>query len=513
MANLILHNATVITLEPSHPVAQLVAVEGGRIQAVGDEEDLPLVTTPGARIIDCGGGTLIPAFHDAHCHLLALAASFMAADCSPWVVPSIEEIQAVLRRQAEVTQDGQWVRARGYHEARLREARHPTRYDLDQAVPSHPVKLIHQSGHASVLNSPALVAAGIGRETPDPPEGVIERDPATGEPTGLLLEMEGYLEQRLPVLSAQEIERGLKLASAQLLSHGVTAMQDASPGNSLERWGLFEKAQGRGTLPLRLTLMPGIQHLEAFQKEGLGFGSGSETLRLGHAKVMLTLTTGDLYPPQEELQRQALEAVRRGFPLAVHAVEMEAVVAAVAALRHARTPGGSPSALRHRIEHASECPSWLAEEMGRQNILVATQPGFLFYNGDRYRQEVPTERQAWLYPLRWLLEAGVVVAGSSDAPVVPVDPLGGIYAAVTRRTSSGERVNPGQGVTPLDALRMYTVNAAYVGHWEGPLGSIAVGKAADLVLLDRNPLAVEAGEMRELRVLMTLLGGEVVWEG
>ena len=510
MANLILHNAIVVTLEPSQPHASLVAVQDGIIQAVGQQGDLQHLTTPGARLIDCGGATLLPAFHDAHCHLLALASSLLAVDCSPWRVASIAEVQDAIRRRAEVTPPGQWVRARGYHEALLQEGRHPTREELDQAAPHHPVKLTHQTGHATVLNSLGLDATGIHRDAPDPPEGVVERDPSSGEPTGLLLEMEGYLDERLPPLSSQELEQGLRLASQLLLSHGVTTVQDASPSNSLDRWRLVQNLQARGVLPLRLTVMPGVEHLGAFVEEGLRFGSGDERLRVGHAKVMLTMTTGALYPSQEVLREQALGAVRRGFPLALHAVEMETMVAALDTLRYARAENPD---LRHRIEHASECPSWLAQDLAQETVTVVTQPGFLYYNGDRYLQEVPQERQEWLYPLHRLLGAGVVVAGSSDAPVVPPDPLAGIAAAVTRTTSQGQRVNQGQEVTPLEALRMYTADAAYAGSWEATLGSIVVGKAADLVVVDRNPLTIRPEELRDLRVVMTVLGGEVVWQG
>jgi len=509
LADLILHRARVITLNPSQPVASLVAVQGGVIVAVGQEEDLPSLATSTTRLVDCEGATIVPAFHDAHCHLLALASSLVGVDCSPWRLSSIEGVQAAIRRQAEATPPGQWVRARGYHDALLRERRHPTRHDLDEAAPHHPVKLTHQSGHASILSSLALAAVSVHRDTPDPPEGVIERDPVTGEPTGLLLEMEAFLENRVPPLDRQALEKGLKQAAELFLSHGITAVQDATPSNSVERWRLWEDLQGLGVFPLRVTMMPGVEHLDGFRDEGLGFGSSTGRLRVGHVKAMLTLTTGDLYPSLEDLRQQVRRAVGLGFPVAIHAVEAEAVAAAAEALGSAKALNPN---LRHRVEHASECPAEVARQLGRHGLVVATQPGFLFYNGDRYLQEVPQERQAWLYPLRRLLDLGVTVAASSDAPVVPPDPFAGLYAATTRRAFSGRTVNPGQGVEALEALRMYTLNAAYAGCLEGSLGSIVEGKQADLVVLDRDPLAVDAEALKELRALMTVLAGEVVWQ-
>ncbi|MSQ40907.1 MAG: amidohydrolase [Dehalococcoidia bacterium] len=509
MADLILHRAKVITLNPAQPLASLVAVQGGVVVAVGQEEDLPSLATPATRLVNCEGATVLPAFHDAHCHLLALASSLVGVDCSPWRLSSIGEVQAAIRRRAEATPPGQWVRARGYHDALLRERRHPTRQDLDEAAPRHPVKLTHQSGHASVLSSLALAVVGIRRDTPDPPEGVIERDPVMGEPTGLLLEMEAFLEHRLPPLGRQALEKGLKQAAELFLLHGITAVQDATPTNSMERWRLWQGFQEGGLFPLRVTLMPGVEDVGNFREEGLGFGSSTGRLRVGHAKAMLTLTTGDLYPSLEQLRQQVQHAVSLGFPVAIHAVDVEAVTAAVEALRSAKALNPR---LRHRVEHVSECPLEVARELGRHGWVVVTQPGFLSYNGDRYLQEVPQERQGWLYPLRRLLDSGVTVAASSDAPVVPPDPFAGLYAATTRRAPSGRAVNPGQEVGALEALRMYTINAAYAGCLEGSLGAIAVGKQADLVVLDQDPLAVDAEALKDLRVLMTVLGGEVVWQ-
>lgn len=496
-------------MDPLQPYASVVATNNGVVKWVGNVEDLRYLTSASTRLIDCGGATLLPAFHDAHCHLLGLASSFLSVDCSPSKTASLTDIQNALRIRAEVTPPGQWIRARGYHDALLRERRHPTREDLDKAVPNHPVKLTHQTGHASVLNSLGLASVGIHEGTSEPPSGIIERDQTSGIPTGLLLEMEGYLDQWLPPIKPSDLEVGIKKAFQLLLSHGVTAVQDASLTNSLERWWLWSKLRANGRLLLRLTLMPGLENLDEFCDAGMDFGFGDEYLRVGHAKAMFTMTTGSLYPSVASLKEQALNGVLKNFPIAIHAVEMEALTGALEVLQYVKS---TKPELRHRIEHASECSKELADALAHSNITVVTQPGFLYYNGDRYLKEVPEETRELLYPLLRLNKSGVMLAGSSDAPVIPVDPLMGIAAAVTRATEEKQYVNPDQALTAFDAFRMYTEGSARAGFLENALGSIKIGKCADMVVIDRNPFIVEPDELKDLRVVMTILGSEIAWE-
>ncbi len=509
--NLVLYNANVITLDASMPRASWVAASRGTIAGVGlghPPRDLMGLAT---RAIDCQGGTLAPGFHDAHCHVLAAAAYLLAVDCSPAAVSSIEEIKERIRERAADAPPGAWIRGVGYNDFYLREKRHPTRWDLDAAVSDRPVRLTHRSGHAVALNSRALTLAAIGRDMPDPPIGVIERDGITGEPTGLLLEMDGYLEGVVPRLSTQEVHAGLRRFNEQCLALGITSLQDATPGNSVERWRLFEGIKERGLLTPSLTLMAGAAHLQGFLQEGFAFGHSSHGMRLGAAKVVATMTTGSLRPSREVLHRMVGDAHRSGFQVAIHAVEMEAVEAAVEAI--GSVPQEAGSLLRHRIEHCSECPPHLADRLGRLGITVVTQPGFIYYSGERYLAEVDADRLPWLYPIGSLKARGVVVAAGSDAPVAPLAPLMGIYAAATRRAESGDPVLSSEAVSVEDAMQMYTLDSAYACFNELVIGSMATGKRSDLALLDRDPTAVHPEELKSTRTLMTIARGEVAWEG
>ena len=510
--SLLLYNVNVITLEPSLPRASWVAVAGDSIAEVGrGDPPRELLGRQGVRAVDCGGGVLIPGFHDAHCHVLATASALLAVDCSPGAVSSVKEIGERLMQRAAVTPPGAWIRGAGYNEFYLRERRYPDRHDLDSAVPDRPVRLAHRSGHAHVLNTRALELAGIHADTPDPVDGVIERDPATGEPTGLLLEMGGYLDGVVPALTREDLYEGVRFFNAQCLSMGITSLQDATHTNTPERWRLFKDIRERGFLTPEVTLMAGAAHLPEFLREGFAFGCERDGIRLGAAKIMLTMTTGSLSPSMEELAGMVESAARRGFPVAIHAVEVEAVEAGVEAI--CRLGQGTAPGLRHRIEHCSECPPWLADRLAGCGITVVTQPGFIYHHGDRYLAEVDEERQPWLYTIGSLRARGVRVGAGSDAPVAAFNPLDGIYAAVTRKSSSGAVLLPSEAVDAHTALRMHTLDSACTGAQGHVLGSIAMGKRADLALLDRDPTAIDPEEIRETKALMTVVGGRVVWEG
>ena len=508
----VLHNANVVTLDGRSSSAAVVAVHGGRVAWTGPVESLRKATGPGVELIDCQGGTLVPGFIDAHCHLLAYASSLSAADCRPSAVSTIADIQRAVRRRTATAAPGEWVRAFGYDELELAERRHPTRWELDEASPRNPVRLSHGSGHAVVLNSLGLEAVGISTSTLEPPGAVIERSTETGEPSGVLLEMDGYLDGRIPSLAEDELFRALGLAGERMLSRGITSVQDATAANSLDRWTLFGKIKERGIFGPRVTMMPGAAYLSDFTGQGIGFAHGDDLLNLGAAKIMLTATAGRLHPEVDAVWATVLEAQTEGFPVAIHAVEPQTVIAAAGAIAYARARGGPGATLRHRVEHCSECPPEAIEALAAAGAVVVTQPGFVYHRGRRYLAAVPPERRRWLYPVRSLREAGICVGSGSDAPVTEPDPLLAIWAAMRRRTRDGELVGGEQVVSVDEALRMSTIAAAVTSSQDADKGSIEAGKLADFALLDRDLLQVGADEIRDIRVMKTIVGGRAAWE-
>lgn len=507
---LLLSNARVVTMAGWDDMPGAVAVRGRRIVWVGSSTEAAGLAGPRTRLIDCHGRTLLPGLIDAHLHLLAYASSLIAVDCSSPAASSIGQIGQVLRRRARNTPAGEWIRGYGYDDLSLLERRHPTRRDLDGAVPAHPVRLNHRSGHASVLNSLALDRVGIDQDTPDPVDGVIDRDD-DGEPTGLLFEMAGYLDGRVPSLTDDQIRRGVSEASRDLLSQGISSVHDATHLNSMKRWTTIEEMKKSGLLAPRVTMMPGLDHLDGFRDAGVEYGSGGDHLSLGHVKLMLTGTTGALHPDPETLAGQVKKARLRGFPVAVHAVEASAVEAASAALTEGSGEGW-PAAPPDRIEHCFECPPEALRRLSTSGIVPVVQPGLVYRRGDIYLSEVAPAVLPWLHRAGSLFGAGLEPAAGSDAPVIPPRPFEAVYSAVTRRSGTGALVNAPERVSAYDALRMYTINAARAGGHERDRGSIEVGKLADLVLLDRDPLAAPPEELPDVRVTTTILDGRVVWE-
>jgi predicted amidohydrolase YtcJ len=509
-ATLVLHNAHVLTMDPRQPRAQAVAVQGERILAVGsDGEIFRRTRSPDAEVIDCGGRAVLPGFIDAHCHVLAYAASLLAVDCGPDAVSSIGDIQAAVRRQAEVTAAGRWVRAVGYSEVDLAEGRHPTRWELDLAAPDHPVRLIHRSGHACVLNSLALRLCGIGMETEEPPGGYMERDTASGEPSGLLLEMNELVDRAVPPLSWEELVEGVRLASERFLGAGITSVVDASHTNGPPEWELLRRLRQEGHLLSRLTAMVGYEHREAASR-WKGKEGGDGCLALGAVKILIKELGEEIYPEEDALAEMVSQAHAQGWQVSIHAVEERAVAAAAGALSRslAQLPRQNH---RHRIEHCGVCPPALVERIAKAGVMVVTQPSFLYYNGDRYLRQVPPQRQPYLYPLRSLLGAGVRLAAGSDCPVVGPEVVAGLYGAVARRSKGGQEVGGEESISIEEALGVYTMGAAYSFFAEGERGSIAPGRLADLVVLSGDPLACGVGELLALRGQMTIVGGQVVW--
>ncbi len=512
-ADLILKSGNVLTLDPENPVAESVAVKDGRILFAGSSQDAGSVAGPETRIIDCQSSTVVPGFNDAHCHIFSFLRKLISVDLSEKVVRSIDDIKAAIKRKAENTPPGEWISGTDYNDFYIAEKRHPNRRDIDEVAPDHPVVLSHRSLHACVLNSKALSLAGITRETEEPPGGYIERELDTGEPSGLLLEMLGYIrEEVMPSIPETELEKGIGLAGEHYLSQGITSLQDATVVNDYARLGKFRRFKEKGLLKSRLYYMPGTEYLDEFIEAGLSFGSGDSHLRLGTVKITPSETRDKgIHPAREELNKMVLDIHRKGFPAAIHAIRYETVEAAVNAIEYALTQIPRDNH-RHRIEHCSECPPSLLEVIKKLGITVVTQPPFLYYSGERYLATVPPDRQKWLYRISSMMDAGITVAGSSDSPIVDDNPLVGMFGAVTRLTEFGQEVLPEERISPEKALEMYTRNAAYASFEENEKGTISRGKLADMVLLSNSPLSVPPEQIKDIRVEKTLIGGEVVWE-
>ena len=478
-------------------VADSVCVSSGVITAVGKSADLMRMAGTRTTVIDCDGRALVPGIVDSHCHVFAAAETLNRVDCRPSATPTVESIVAALRA-AGAGSEG-WIRGYGYDDSTLGLGRHLNRHDLDAVSTEHPVRVDHRSGHATVLNSAGLRTIGVSRETPDPPGGTIMRDDG-GFATGLLLDMSDWLRERVGESAAADsagFRSALRTLGQRMLAYGITAMTDAGPENGLERWQAFAAFMDAGLLPLRVTMMVGHTRLGEMREAGLRHGdvAGGGSLAIGHAKVMLTASSGRLHPHPEELSEIVSMTHGMGFPVAIHAVEQDAVVAAALAITDDPVPVG-----RDRIEHCAECPPDVGELVAQSGARVVTNSGFLHYEGERYLKTLPEGLLPHLYPAGALAGVGIPVALASDAPVVEPNPWAAMAAAVTRRTSTGAHLG-GIGLPSVgNALRKHTGS-----------NGVAPGYPADLAVVEPDPATLSSDDLPAVRAVLTMVAGRVAW--
>lgn len=510
-ADLILIKGNIITLDPLIPKATWVCVRHGNIIAIGHGETWKDYYNRDSIIIDCSEKTVLPGFIDSHLHLMSYAESLMTLDLSfSNSLHTISDIKSMIQDYSRDLSPGTWIIGKGYNEFYLYEKRHPNRWDLDEAASNHPIKLTHRSGHAHVLNSLGLKLVGISKTTPDPKGGIIERDLKTGEPTGLLYEMGEFLSDHIPPLPDKELEKGIMKASDKLISSGITSVHDASFVNTIKRCRRIASLKEGGLFIPSLRMMIGIKGFEEYLNQDFSDFFSKDQLRINGVKIILDETTGSLLPSKSELNEMILKIHRGGMQVSIHAIEENAIEAACESIAFAlkKIPKRNH---RHRIEHCSVCPPLLIKKMSSLEIVVISQPSFLFFSGDRYLKTVSNQQLMHLYPFRSLLDGGVVLAASSDCPIVPPDPLIGITAAVSRKTQTGEIVASEECISPMDALELYTKNAAFVTFDEKMRGTVSPGRLADLVILNGDPTRLSHDEIKDLEVEVTIVDGKVVW--
>jgi len=519
-------------------LAQGMLVRDGRIAAVGPAEAVRAAASAGALTARLDGATVIPGLIDAHCHVCDVGYLAAAADCSQPSAPDIPAIQARLREAADRTPEGSWVTGGGYVEYKLREGRHPTRADLDQAVPNRPAVVYHTSLHACALNTAALREAGFADREPDPPGGAFGRD-REGRLDGVVFEgpmftlFERNLRHDLARMGAARSAGVVEVASARLAALGLTAACEAD----MRRYsfGAFAEADESGLLSQRIYGLVVHDQVDSLigagaAREAQGMLPGRRSGRLAAEAVKIWADgamssrtaaihgsypvppygSGLLYFERDELTEMVRDFDARGFQVCIHAQgdrAIEAVLDAYAAV----TAGTAGNPRRHRIEHGGAMYPPLAARAAALGIVVASQPGFMSTLGDGFAAAFG-DRGHDLYAFRSWRQAGITVAGSSDAPVITADPLLGIRDAILRRTGDGLVLGPAERLPARDALELYTTQAAFAMHRESEIGSLEPGKLADFVVLDRSPLRTDPERITDIRVLATVLGGTPVYQ-
>jgi len=533
-ADLVFRNGAVYTVDAARSWAAAVAVRAGRIVYVGPDSLPPGLAGPHTETVDLRGGMLLPAFQDAHVH--PISSGVELGECNLDAVTTVREAAESIRAYAAAHPALGWIRGAGW-QLTLFPSANPSKALLDSLVPGRPVVLASADGHSAWVNSRALALAGIGRGTSDPPNGRIERDPRTGEPSGTLRESATDLIDRVvPPRSPAELAAGLGRAERLANSFGLTTLFSALTDE--EELRAFADADRAGTLTVRV--------LAALTSEGEFGDTMLARLRAWRTRYATRLVRptavklfqdgvieartaallapyldrhGDAGTPrrdQGDLDRMVAALDRAGFQIHIHAIGDRAIRMSLDALAHARSVNGDHDA-RHSIAHLQLVDPADIPRFRALGVVANFEP--LWSNGDEYLTKLAEPalgpvRSRWQYPIASVVRTGAVVSGGSDWSVSSLDPLEAIETGITHREpgdTTSPVWNPPERVDLPTMISLYTINAAWAHHLERETGSIEVGKLADLVVLDRNLFEVPASRIHEARVLRTLLGGKTVY--
>jgi len=529
--DLVILNAAIHTMDDSRPQAEALAILGNRIAALGTTAEVKALAGPKTRVIDAGRKTVLPGFNDAHVHFLTGGFSLANVDLRDAASP--EELARRLGEYARRQPKGRWILGGDWDHEKWPGAPLPTRRMIDGATPEHPVFVNRLDGHMALANSLALKLARITKETKDPPGGLIVKDPKTGEPTGVLKDAaQDLVERAIPPKSFEEKHVAARAASDYAARLGVTSLTDMSAGDDV---GLYQYLLERGELKTRIYATRSIVSWDVLAKTGVRAAFGSDMLRIGALKGFadgsLGSTTALFFEPYSDtpntrgllfdqmlpegiMLERVVAADRLGLQIMIHAIGDEANLRILDIYKEAAAKNGARDR-RFRIEHAQHLRTNEIPRFGQQKVIASMQPYHAADDGRWCEKRIGPARERGAYVFRSLLDSGAVLAFGSDWTVAQLDPLTGLKAAVTRQTLDGRHPGgwrPEQKITLDEAVRAYTVGAAYAEFAEHVKGSLTPGKLADLVLLDRDIYKIDPAEIDKAKVLVTLVDGKVVYE-
>jgi len=539
MADLVLTNGKVVTVDDKIPEARALAVLGGKIIAVGTEKDIKRHIGAQTQVIDLKGALAIPGIIESHGHFTGLGASKMILDLTK--ARSWDEIVALVGEAAKTAKPGEWIQGRGWHQEKWDKAPEPNidglpLHDaLSKAAPANPVLLEHASGHSSLANAKAMELSGITAKTPDPKGGQIIRD-AKGDPIGAFLETaQGLIRVREPRLSPEEARarerREVELAARECLRNGVTTFHDA--GASFRTIDLFKQMAEEGTLGVRLYVMIG-EGLPALKAKGAAYrmigavdnhltvravkrfmdgALGSHGAWLLEPYADLPSSTGLNTDPIPGLKETARFAIENGFQLCIHAIGDRANREVLDIYEDAFKSHPDKKDARWRVEHAQHLSPADIPRFGRLGVIAAMQAIHCTSDGPWVLKRLGEKRAAeGAYVWQKLLASGAVISNGTDVPVEPIDPISCFYAAVTRKMKDGTAFFPDQRMSRMEALRAYTINGAFAAFEEGIKGSLTPGKLADITVLSKDILTCPEEEIRTAEVLATIVGGKILFQ-
>ena len=531
-ADVIIRNARIYTVDPREPIAEAIAMSGDRIARVGSEAEMMPLQGPGTRVIDAGGATIVPGLHDAHGHFVELGANLSNLDFRG--TTRYQQIVEMVRARVATARPGEWVIGRSWDQNDWSSKDWPTHDALSAVAPANPVFLTRVDGHAALVNRKAMEAAGLTAATREPDGGRILRT-AAGEPTGVLIDRaQELVESKIPPLTAAQLEAQILLADRETRKLGLTTIGDA--GADATAIDAYTRLIDKGTLKTRLYVMVsgGSQaRLKPFFDRGpvadyAGHRMAVRAVKLyadgalgSRGAAMLEpyadepATTGLLTMPPDEVYAETLAASKAGFQTAIHAIGDRANRIALDTFERVQREVPGSRALRMRVEHAQILDAVEIPRFAALGVIASMQPTHATSDMPWAPARIGRARiDEGAYSWQSLLKSGAILVSGSDFPVEEPDPMLGFHAAITRQDPAGRPPGgwtPSQRLSREQALRSFTLDAAYAAHAELLTGSLEAGKLADLVMLSNDIMQVPPREILSTKVRLTMIGGEIVY--
>jgi predicted amidohydrolase YtcJ len=511
-ADLILLNANIITMNPKDPRAEAIALKKDRILKVCKNTDMTPLINKNTKILDLHGKTVLPGFIDTHIHIADFGRTLNWLDLKN--ANSIQAIQEAIKQKAQITPKNKWILGSGWNQNNLKEKRPPTRQDLDEAAPNNPVVIYHQLGRTCATNTKALKKAKITQNTPNPKNGAIDKNPKTNTPIGILHgNATDLIWNKIPPPTQQENFESTKKALKKIIEAGITTAHWII--SATQELVIARKIANQNQ-PLRIYTIITANLLENLQETQpnentpkidaiLIFTDGylaSQTAALNEPYTDNPTNKGTLLYTQDELNRLVAKIQQANFQVIIHATGDKAIDASLEALK-ANPTNKKP----YRIEQAAILNKRLIQSIRKQNFIISIQPQVIQSEFATWEatQHLGGKRAKMLYPINTLLSKKIIVAGGSDCPMEPLNPLTGMRSAATREFSK-------ERITFEDALRLYTVNAAFASSEESLKGSLEEGKLADLTVLSNDPTLVAPDKIDSIGVELTIIGGKVIYQ-
>ncbi len=525
-------NANVLTLNKKAPKAQAVGVLGDKIACVGTDAEIKAGVGPNTKVIDAKGQTVLPGFHDSHMHPLLVGHFANGVVLND--VKNVKEFLEKIKEKAQKTPKGQMILGSGWNQELWEERRYPTRWEVDSVAPDNPVFAIHWNAHIYLCNSMLLKQKGIDRKTPSPEGGTIEKD-AKGEPTGILLEnainlvAPGFLETGAGLFSYEQTKEALAYCAKRAAEWGLTSIVDILAGDAQVK--AYQELEAEGRLPVRVNYFLGYQLLDSVVNLGIMSGYGNKKIRFAGMKMIsdgslsshtaalnkpyadVPGTSGVMRNSEDEIRQFVMKSTANGIRVDIHALGDRAIHIVVKVFREAMEKY-KPKDPRFKVSHCIIMDKELVKAFKELNIVANVQPTFLMAGQQWIPRQVGPDRCKMAHAYCSLKEAGIHMASGTDAPIGHMNPLINVYASSVRKDLKGYPDgcwHPEQKITVEDALRMGTIEGAYATGEENEKGTIEVGKLADMVLLAKDPMAVEPETIKDIKNLMTIIGGKVVY--